>query len=87
VSELAAAIGLERSTLTRNLKVLFAAGYLEDTAKSGSRKRSIQVSPAGEQVLRGSFPLWEKAQEEAAAVIGADQYRFFMERLSALEEL
>ena len=87
VSELAGHLGLERSTLTRNLNVLLAVGYLEDTANSSARKRNLQVTPAGEQAVEESFPLWEKAQEAVNAAIGADQVRVLTELLSVLEDL
>jgi DNA-binding MarR family transcriptional regulator len=87
VSDLAGHTGLERSTLARNLKALFAAGYIEDKANPGGRKRSLHVSPAGEQVLEKSLPLWERAQKAVSDKISAANVRVLTELLSLLESL
>lgn len=72
VSELAKEVELERSTLARSLKPLFAAGYIEDVSQSEARNSRIRVTESGARVLVRSLPLWQAAQDGIAGAIGLD---------------
>lgn len=72
VSELAKEVELERSTLARSLKPLFAAGYVEDVSQTKARNSRIRVTESGAEVLARAVPLWLEAQEGILGAIGAD---------------
>jgi Transcriptional regulators len=65
--ELARKVRLEKSTLVRTLQPLLREGFIIDRASGGRRRRCLYLSPAGEEVLKAAFPLWNRAQEEVAA--------------------
>ena len=69
--ELARRVGLEKSTLVRTLMPLCEAGYVADLSPEGSRKRRLCLTALGREVLERAVPLWEKAQEELRAELGA----------------
>ncbi|MFG6108259.1 MarR family winged helix-turn-helix transcriptional regulator [Stenotrophomonas nematodicola] len=70
LGELADALGMDRTTLTRNLKPLLAAGWLEATRGDDARQRLIAITPAGKAVLRRARPLWRRAQDAVEATFG-----------------
>ena len=65
-SELAEFVGVERSTLTRNLERLATAGLV--AAEAGNGRRVIhRLTDKGELVLSQAVPLWREAQRDLLA--------------------
>jgi len=62
----------DRSTLTRNLALLLAEGWVEEIETKGGRSRPIEISGKGRQLLASAAPAWRKAQAEARGLIGDD---------------
>lgn len=61
-SELADLVGVERSTLTRNLERLVSAGLVD--AQPGEGRRVVHVlTPAGKARVAAALPLWREAQD------------------------
>lgn len=79
-ADLAQAMEMEPSTLTRNLKALIAAGWVELTAGSDGRSRSICATPAGREKRTQAQRQWKMAQEHLNQTLG-------MERVMALHAL
>ena len=72
-SDLGRWLHFDSSTLTRNLRVMLVNGWLVEVldGKDG-RGSPLQVSDAGSELLRTLGPAWQRAQERALAVIGAE---------------
>lgn len=87
ITALAERMGLERSTLVRNLKPLTMKGYIEDTAGAGERDRRLKVTPKGKMALEIGIPLWKEAQKYIKAVIGAENMDVFRDILLNLQEI
>jgi DNA-binding MarR family transcriptional regulator len=63
----------ERSTLTRNLALLLAEGWVEETvSKTGGRSRPIVISKTGRDLLASATPAWRSAQVKAKRLLGED---------------
>lgn len=73
VSDLAAYVGLERTTLVRTLKPLIEKGMIADHASKGQRNRVLMLTEKGKQTLEQANPLWENAQEEIVRCIGEEK--------------
>ncbi|RDY69738.1 MarR family winged helix-turn-helix transcriptional regulator [Lysobacter soli] len=72
VGALAREIGMDRTTLSRDLKPLAAAGWIElASSEDDARAKLVRVKPAGRRVLARAQPLWRKAQDEIDARLGA----------------
>ena len=84
---LAEQVGLERSTLARNLKPLLSRGFIEDTAPAGRRDRMFRVTPKGKMALEIGIPLWQAAQKEINALIGPDKLTDFKAVLMRLQDI
>lgn len=63
----------DRSTLTRNLQPLIAAGWAAEAASpDGGRVRPLCVTAQGRALLRRAAPAWGLAQQQARALLGED---------------
>jgi len=71
-SELAEFVGVERSTLARNLDRLIASGLV--AAEKGDGRRIIHVlTDKGLDMVSDALPLWRKAQYDILARLPADK--------------
>lgn len=52
-----------------------AAGWLEIEGGKDGRSQTLALTPRGADLLRAARPAWERAQEEAEALLGADVTR------------
>lgn len=87
VSELAARVALDRTTLTRSLRPLAAAGYIEDSSPAGTRNRQLRLTPFGKKRLAKGVPLWERAQQGVEQALGRDNVSALSGILDILEGL
>jgi DNA-binding MarR family transcriptional regulator len=64
---------LDRSTLTRHVKVVLSEGWAEET-RSGAdgRSRPIVLTKTGTDLLHQAEPAWRAAQAEAKDLLGND---------------
>jgi len=71
VGALAREIGMDRTTLSRDLKPLIAAGWIElASSDEDARAKLVRIKPAGKRVLERAQPLWRKAQDDIDARLG-----------------
>jgi DNA-binding MarR family transcriptional regulator len=82
---LAAQLGMDRTTLTRNLMPLEKSALLVPAASADRRERLIRLSAKGTRKVRESFLLWQKAQETFASQIGPAKLKQFRAVLKAAE--
>jgi DNA-binding MarR family transcriptional regulator len=81
VAELAEILGVERTTLTRNLKPLQDAGWIELKAGADSRQRIVTITEAGRAMLKLAYVAWRRAQTEFETLIGRDAVRALHQQL------
>lgn len=82
---LAERLGLERTTLVRNLKFLEQKGWIE-TTPSGGRGLAHRLTAAGREILTRAIPLWERAQADIEARLGGTDPDAARETLRALRK-
>lgn len=81
MSQLAEMLDMDRTTLTRNLKPLLDAGWVEVHAGAeDARVRLVRITSAGEAQWGAARMYWRRAQDEVNATIG-------MENLSGLHSM
>lgn len=72
ISELAEALGAERTTLTRNLAPLESKGWIAIRVdERDSRARLVTVTAKGRKAVAAALPAWRQAQKAVTAAIGA----------------
>ena len=67
VSEL---LHLDLSTLSRNVDRMMAKGWLETVPEEDARTQPFRLTDQGRRLLERAIPAWEKAQEQAAELLG-----------------
>ena len=70
VSDLAAIMDMERTTLTRNLRALVNQGWLSHGVGRDLRTRVVSITPAGRRILAAAKPYWRAAQLQVEALLG-----------------
>jgi len=78
--DLAQAMGLDASTLTRNLKPLVVAGWITVGAGADSRSHLVAITQAGREKRAEAQRRWKAAQDSFNELLG-------VERVLALHEL
>jgi DNA-binding MarR family transcriptional regulator len=66
---LATALGLERTTLTRNLRRLESQGWVSVEEKEDRRVHVVGITEAGREAARAALPAWREAHAAAGAVL------------------
>ena len=84
ISNLAQAMGLDRSTLGRNLRVLECDGLVTLVEGEDQRNRVVQLTEAGRERLAAALPAWEAAQQRLIERLGAEKRETL---LALLDEL
>jgi len=69
ISRLAKLLGVERTTLTRNLGPLEKRKLVQLTGDSDGRVRQVAITGAGLALARKTLPRWKNAQAGATAVL------------------
>ena len=72
---LAAAMTMDASTLTRNLKPMLAAGWLQMSAGDDGRSRLVHITDAGRVKRAEAQRHWKAAQEGLNQVLGVERVR------------
>jgi len=78
--DLARAMGIDASTLTRNLRPMMAAGWLVQEEGTDARSHLVAITEAGRAKRTEAQRCWRVAQERLNAILG-------LERVHALHAL
>jgi DNA-binding MarR family transcriptional regulator len=67
VASLAEQLGIDRTTLTRNVALGEKAGLVKTAAGKDRRIRLVAITPAGRELADKALPAWREAQQKFAA--------------------
>lgn len=85
ISSLADALGMERTTLTRNLRPLEDGELVATVAdKEDRRIRGLRLTAAGHGLLERAIPLWKAQQSESQKRLAGAPWRELRAHLAAL---
>jgi DNA-binding MarR family transcriptional regulator len=70
LSRFADQLGLDRTTLTRNLRPLRARGWVTESATADRRVRLLAITKRGTTAARAALPHWREAQKSIARRLG-----------------
>ena len=74
MSELAEALVVDRTTLTRNLKPLKERGLIESVAGEDRREKHIAITAKGREAMERAAPAWREAQARIAGRLGGARW-------------
>ncbi len=69
ISELAQILGLERSTLSRNLRLIEDKGWISAVAHDDQRVRRMALTARGRKKAASALPNWKQAEAGAKKVL------------------
>jgi DNA-binding MarR family transcriptional regulator len=70
ITALAEELGMDRTTLTRNLRPLEKRGLIALSSEGRHRTRLVRLTPTGEAALGGLIGHWERAQTAMERQLG-----------------
>lgn len=89
MSEIAAALAMDRTTLTANLKPLERDGLVKIAVdQKDKRSRRLIITGKGRARLKAAFPLWKSAHaviDDAVGVARVDRLRADLKAMAQLE--
>jgi len=65
---------MDATTLTRNVAILERGGFASINPGRDKRERCVAITQKGKDRLKHALPLWQQAQEDRVARIGADKF-------------
>ena len=87
VTQLAEATMTDRTTLTRNLKVLEQKDFIRIEAGNDQREREITVTSQGREALSIAYPIWKEVQSKVIKSLGEDRWNVLRDGLAAVTSL
>lgn len=87
ITELAAKMGLERTSLSRNLRPMEKDGLIAVSDERDHRRRYIKLTRQGKATYRKALPLWNQAQQELRQQLGAEDLKQLKSLLKRTAEL
>jgi DNA-binding MarR family transcriptional regulator len=86
-TRLAGVLGMDRTTLTRNLAPLRRDRLVALGPGPDRRVRLATITEKGRKVLTAAIPLWEEAQDRIAGALGPGRWQAIRRDLHRLAEL
>jgi len=86
-SDIAAALAMDGTTLTRNLKPLAGKGWITIERGDDQRVRLVSLSKKGKNILKKAMPLWQQAQLSFVEKLGAKHWQRLNDSLQAMQKL
>jgi len=87
ISQLAEALIVDRTTLSRNLKPLEKKGYISIDHDSDRRIKKVTITRKGDKALFNSYLVWRKAQDELIRDFGKTRWNRLQGELEELISL
>jgi DNA-binding MarR family transcriptional regulator len=84
ITALADELGMDRTTLSRNLGPLKKAGLINVGTEGWHRSRTLEITKKGRSRLTEAFPLWLKAQANLRRKLGVGEFESVSSGLTRL---
>jgi DNA-binding MarR family transcriptional regulator len=68
------ALGLDKTTLSRSLRLMQKNGWIEPASTGDRRERCFELTRAGEKLLAETKPGWQRAQAKLRATLGSKEW-------------
>ena len=82
ITGLAEALVVDRTTLTRNLRVLEGKQFVSVGPGTDGRTRLVSITAGGRVALKKAIPLWKKAQSHMVSGLGRPRFGSLLDVLA-----
>jgi DNA-binding MarR family transcriptional regulator len=87
IGDLSLVMLIDRTTLTRSLRLLQKQKLVTVSARSSMRQRFVTLTPEGDRILARALPLWRAMQERFLAAVGSDHWQSLQRELQELSKV
>lgn len=87
ITDMAADLAMDRTTLSRNLAVLQRRKLVSTGAGEQARMRSIELTPEGRRIFESILPEWRNSQEELRNLLANPDFQTILDGLRHLAKL
>lgn len=87
LTEMANALVMDRTTLTRNLKPLEKLGLIETIVPRDKRSKAYALTQKGREILDRAIPLWSEAQNKMEHHLTPGRYQDLLKELEAVVQI
>lgn len=87
ISELAQAMTMDQTTVTRSVQGLVRKGFVQLTKGADKRTRYVQMTDAGNVVLDEATPFWAEAQSDVVNALGEKKATQLLDLLDELVDV
>ena len=82
ISDLADKLGMDRTTLTRNLSILERDGFIKISQGKDHRTRIVAATQKGRSAVAKATPLWNEVQRKVRQRMGESSWHELMQNLA-----
>jgi DNA-binding MarR family transcriptional regulator len=90
-ASLGRALGMDKTTLSRNLRLMQKSAWIEPFLADDHRERGYRLTRAGKRALTAAKPGWERAQRQLRAALKPGEwdtmFKFFSQVAAAADGL
>ena len=65
-------LGMEKSTLSRNIDRLIMNGWIEHVAGKNNRSHQLKITGKGRTIMKNALKYWRQAQKRAEKILGSE---------------
>lgn len=84
LTRLAEVLGMDRTTLSRNVNPMLRQGLVAEGTGQDKRSRILTITDQGAKALELALPLWDEAQDKVRAILGKAGTEVLLDKLKAL---
>jgi DNA-binding MarR family transcriptional regulator len=85
-AQMGSALGLDKTTMSRNLRVLQRNRWIESAESTDGRRRGFRLTRAGENILSATKPAWARAQTKLQSALKPGEWETLMKVTSRVAE-
>lgn len=86
LSQLANMLGMDRTTLSRNVRLLEQKSMIAVETGKDRREQCLVLTDEGRDAIKRALPLWDKAQSEVVEKFGQEWVQGFLLNLKQLHK-
>ncbi len=87
ITDLAKSMEIERTSLTRNLKLIERDGFIMTRSGEDARSRLVEITEAGQEKLDEAQALWKIVQSRIVENFGEKRFEFLRDELEVLRSV
>lgn len=87
INELATALGMDRTTLTRNVRLLEQNQLIKGESGQDARTRLLSLTSKGRNTLKKALPHWAQAQAKFLELFGEQRWERLLHELIEVSQV